>query len=144
MAWLVYFWAAVIAFAILMYVVRDGCDLGVGMLFGTMRNEHHRATMMGAIAPYWDGNETWLILVGAGLFAAFPMVYAIFLPAFYLPVALMLFGIAFRGVAFEFRERSTTMRPVWDHGFFLGSLVIAFVQGAAIGAMVQELNVVDG
>ena len=142
--WLVYFWAAVIAFAILMYVVLDGYDLGVGILFGTMTDERHRATMMGAIAPYWDGNETWLVLTGAGLFAAFPMVYAIFLPAFYLPVALMLLGIAFRGVAFEFRERSTKMRPVWDQGFFLGSLVIAFVQGAAIGAMVQELHVVDG
>ena len=142
--WLVYFWAAVIAFAILMYVVLDGFDLGVGILFGTMTDERHRATMMGAIAPYWDGNETWLVLTGAGLFAAFPMVYAIFLPAFYLPVALMLLGIAFRGVAFEFRERSTKMRPVWDHGFFFGSLVIAFVQGAAIGAMVQELHVVDG
>ena len=142
--WLVYFWAAVIAFAILMYVVLDGYDLGVGILFGTMTDGRHRATMMGAIAPYWDGNETWLVLTGAGLFAAFPMVYAIFLPAFYLPVALMLLGIAFRGVAFEFRERSTKMRPVWDHGFFLGSLVITFVQGAAIGAMVQELHVVDG
>ena len=144
MAWLVDFWAAVIAFAILMYVVLNGYDLGVGILFGTQTNEQHRAMMMGAIAPYWDGNETWLVLTGAGLFAAFPMVYAILLPAFYLPVALMLFGIAFRGVAFEFRERSTAMRPVWDQGFFIGSLIIAFVQGAAIGAMVQELHVVDG
>jgi cytochrome d ubiquinol oxidase subunit II len=142
--WLVDFWAAVIAFAILMYVVLDGYDLGVGILFGTMTNEQHRTTMMGTIAPYWDGNETWLVLIGAGLFAAFPMVYAIFLPAFYLPVALMLFGIAFRGVAFEFRDRSSGMRPVWGQGFFLGSLIIALVQGAAIGAMVQELHVVDG
>ena len=100
--------------------------------------------MMNAIAPYWDGNETWLVLVGAGLFAAFPMVYAIFLPAFYLPIALMLLGLIFRGVAFEFRHRSTRMRPVWDLGFFLGSLIAAFVQGAAIGTMVQELTVVDG
>ena len=144
MSWLVNFWAAVIAFAILMYVILDGYDLGVGILFGTMTSETHRATMMSAIAPYWDGNETWLVLVGAGLFATFPMVYAIFLPAFYLPVALMLLGIVFRGVAFEFRERSASMRPVWDRGFFLGSLVVALVQGAAIGAMVQELNVVDG
>ena len=142
--WLVHFWAVVIAFAILMYVTLDGFDLGVGILFGTMTSEPHRATMMGAIAPFWDGNETWLVLIGAGLYATFPMVYAIFLPAFYLPVALMLFGIVFRGVAFEFRGRSTTMRPVWDWGFFLGSLIIAFVQGAAIGAMVQELHVVDG
>ena len=142
--WLVHFWAAVIAFAILMYVVLDGFDLGVGILFGTQASEQHRTTMMGAIAPFWDGNETWLVLVAAGLFATFPMVYAIFLPAFYLPVALMLLAIIFRGVAFEFRERSTTMRPVWDWGFILGSLIIAFVQGTAIGAMVQELPVVDG
>ena len=142
--WFVHFWAAVIAFAILMYVVLDGFDLGVGILFGTQASEQHRTTMMGAIAPFWDGNETWLVLVAAGLFATFPMVYAIFLPAFYLPVALMLLAIIFRGVAFEFRERSTTMRPVWDWGFILGSLIIAFVQGTAIGAMVQELPVVDG
>ena len=142
--WLVHFWAAVIAFAILMYVVLDGFDLGVGILFGTQASEQHRTTMMGAIAPFWDGNETWLVLVAAGLFATFPMVYAIFLPALYLPVALMLLAIIFRGVAFEFRERSTTMRPVWDWGFILGSLIIAFVQGTAIGAMVQELPVVDG
>jgi Cytochrome bd terminal oxidase subunit II len=142
--WLANFWVGVIAFAILAYVILDGYDLGVGILFGTTANEQHRVTMMNAIAPYWDGNETWLVLVGAGLFAAFPMVYAIFLPAFYLPVALMLLGLIFRGVAFEFRYRSTRMRPVWDLGFFLGSLVAAFVQGAAIGTMVQELTVIDG
>ena len=143
-SWLVDFWAGVIAFAILMYVVLDGYDLGVGILFGTATGESDRITMLAAIAPYWDGNETWLILIGAGLFAAFPMVYAIFLPAFYLPVALMLFGIAFRGVAFEFRDRSEQMRPVWDRGFFLGSAVVAFVQGVAIGRMVQELPVIGG
>jgi cytochrome bd ubiquinol oxidase subunit II len=142
--WLANFWAAVIAFAILMYIILDGYDLGVGILFGINPRERHRAEMMGAIAPYWDGNETWLVLIGAGLFAAFPVVYAIFLPAFYLPVALMLFGIAFRGVAFEFRNRSRQMQPVWDRGFFLGSLVVAFVQGAAIGTMVKELPVVNG
>jgi cytochrome bd ubiquinol oxidase subunit II len=142
--WLPIFWAGVIAFAILVYVILDGYDLGVGILFGTTRNEQHRATMMNAIAPFWDGNETWLVLIGAGLFAAFPMVYAIFLPAFYLPITLMLFGLIFRGVAFEFRYRSERMRPVWDWGFFLGSLVATFVQGAAIGRMVEELPVVDG
>jgi cytochrome d ubiquinol oxidase subunit II len=142
--WLANFWAAVIAFSILVYVILDGYDLGVGILFGTTRSEQHRVTMMNAIAPFWDGNETWLILIGAGLFATFPMVYAIFLPAFYLPIALMLLGLIFRGVAFEFRQRSQRMRPVWDCGFFLGSLVAAFVQGAAIGRMVQELPVVDG
>jgi cytochrome bd ubiquinol oxidase subunit II len=142
--WLANFWAGVIAIAILVYVMLDGYDLGVGILFGTTANEQHRVTMMNAIAPYWDGNETWLVLVGAGLFAAFPMVYSIFLPAFYLPVALMLLGLIFRGVAFEFRNRSTHMRPVWDRGFFLGSLTAALVQGAAIGTMVQELTVIDG
>jgi cytochrome d ubiquinol oxidase subunit II len=141
--WLSIFWAGVIAFAILVYVVLDGYDLGVGILFGTTRSEQRRVTMMNAIAPFWDGNETWLVLIGAGLFATFPMVYAIFLPAFYLPIALMLLGLIFRGVAFEFRQRSQRMRPVWV-GFFLGSLTAAFVQGAAIGTMVQELPVVDG
>jgi cytochrome bd ubiquinol oxidase subunit II len=100
--------------------------------------------MMSAIAPVWDGNETWLILVGASLFGAFPMVYAIFLPAFYLPVALLLFALIFRGVAFEFRYRTEKMRWLWDWGLFLGSVIAAFVQGAAIGTMVQELPVVDG
>jgi cytochrome d ubiquinol oxidase subunit II len=121
-----------------------GADLGVGILFGTTRNERHRATMMSAIAPFWDGNETWLVIVGAGVFAAFPMVYAILLPAFYLPFALMLLGLIFRGVAFEFRYRSQRMRPVWDRGFFLGSLIATFVQGAAIGTLLQELTVIDG
>jgi cytochrome d ubiquinol oxidase subunit II len=122
-AWLVYFSAGIIAFSILMYVIPDGYDLGVGILFGTMTDERDRVRMM-AIAAFWDGNETWLVLTGAGLFAAFPIV--------------------FRGVAFEFRYRSIRMRPVWDRGFFLGSLIAARVQGAAIGAMVQELPVVGG
>jgi len=138
------FWAALIAFAILVYVLLDGFDLGVGILFGTTGNEAYRRRMMSAIAPVWDGNETWLILVGASLFGAFPMIYAIFLPAFYLPVALLLFALIFRGVAFEFRYRTERMRWLWDWGFFLGSVIAAFVQGAAIGTMVQELPVVDG
>jgi cytochrome bd ubiquinol oxidase subunit II len=138
------FWAALIAFAILVYVLLDGFDLGVGILFGTTGNEAYRRRMMSAIAPVWDGNETWLILVGASLFGAFPMIYAIFLPAFYLPVALLLFALIFRGVAFEFRYRTERMRWLWDWGFFLGSVIAAFVQGAAIGTMVQELPIVDG
>lgn len=137
-------WAGLIAFAILVYILLDGFDLGVGILFGTTKDEIFRERMMASIAPVWDGNETWLVLVGAGLYGAFPMVYAIFLPAFYLPIALLLFGLIFRGVAFEFRHRAQGMRWVWDWGFFLGSLVVAFVQGAAIGAMVQELPVVNG
>jgi cytochrome d ubiquinol oxidase subunit II len=143
-SWLPIFWAAVIAFAILVYVVLDGFDLGVGVLFGTTRDQSFRGDMLNAIGPFWDGNETWLVLIGASLFGAFPMVYAIFLPAFYLPVALLLFGLIFRGVAFEFRYRTERMRWLWDWGFFLGSLIAGFVQGAAIGTMVQELPVVEG
>ena len=143
-SWLPIFWAGLIAFAILVYILLDGFDLGVGILFGTTGNEVFRGRMMSAIAPVWDGNETWLILVGASLFGAFPIIYAIFLPAFYLPVALLLFSLIFRGVAFEFRYRTKRMRWLWDWGFFLGSLIAAFVQGSAIGTMVQELPVVGG
>src|SRR5271165_7237376 len=97
------FWAGVIAVSILLYVVLDGFDLGVGMLFGTTSDEHKRVQMMNTIAPFWDGNETWLIVIGAGLFATFPAVYTVFLGAFYIPVLLLLFGLIFRGIAFEFR-----------------------------------------
>ena len=114
------------------------------MLFGTTEEEAHRARMMDTIAPFWDGNETWLVVIGAGLFAAFPDVYAVFLGAFYLPVLLLLLGLIFRGVAFEFRFRSERMRVVWDWGFFLGSVVVAFVQGAAIGAMMRGIPVANG
>ena len=138
------FWAAVLACSVLLYVILDGFDLGVGVLFGLTKNETHRASMMNAIAPFWDGNETWLVVVGAGLFAAFPDVYAVFLGAFYLPVLLMLFGLIFRGIAFEFRYRSERMRRVWDGGLFLGSIVVAFVQGAALGAMIRGIPVVNG
>jgi cytochrome d ubiquinol oxidase subunit II len=138
------FWAGVIACSILIYVILDGFDLGVGVLFGTTRNEAHRVGMMDAIAPFWDGNETWLVVIGAGLFAAFPDVYAVFLGAFYFPVLLLLFGLIFRGIAFEFRFRSERMRPLWDWGFFLGSTVVAFVQGAAVGAMMRGIPVAAG
>ncbi|WP_295488674.1 cytochrome d ubiquinol oxidase subunit II [Accumulibacter sp.] len=138
------FWAGVIAVSILVYVILDGFDLGVGVLFGTTRDETRRRQMMDSIAPFWDGNETWLVVIGAGLFAAFPEVYAVFLGAFYLPVLLLLIGLIFRGVAFEFRLRSERMRPVWDLGFSLGSTVVAFVQGAAVGAMMRGMPVVDG
>jgi cytochrome d ubiquinol oxidase subunit II len=138
------FWAGVLACSILIYVVLDGFDLGVGVLFGTTRSEAHRVQMMNTIAPFWDGNETWLVVIGAGLFAAFPDVYAVFLGAFYFPVLLLLFGLILRGVAFEFRFRSERMRHVWDWGFFLGSTMVAFVQGAAVGAMMRGIPVVDG
>ena len=138
------FWVATLGAAILLYVILDGFDLGVGVLFGTTRNEGHRAKMMGSIAPFWDGNETWLVVVGAGLFATFPDAYAVLLSAFYFPVLLMLFGLIFRGIAFEFRYRSEWMRPVWDWGFFLGSAVVAFTQGAAVGAMIRGIPVTNG
>jgi cytochrome bd ubiquinol oxidase subunit II len=138
------FWAGVIAFSILMYVILDGFDLGVGILFGTTPAEEHRQAMLNTIAPFWDGNETWLVVIGASLFAAFPMVYAVFLGAFYVPVLLLLIGLIFRGIAFEFRGRAKQMLWVWDLGFWLGSIVVAFVQGAAVGAMLKGIPVTDG
>jgi cytochrome d ubiquinol oxidase subunit II len=137
------FWAAVIAGAIVVYVVLDGFDLGVGILFGTTRDTALRNEMMDAISPFWDGNETWLVVIGASLFAAFPVAYAVFLPAFYIPVLLLLLGLIFRGVAFEFRYRGSA-RGLWDAGFFLGSTIVAFAQGAAVGAMIRGIPVVDG
>ena len=128
-SWLAVFWAALIAFAILVYVLLDGFDLGIGVLFGTTARSELSGQMLTAIAPFWDGNETWLVIIGASLFGAFPMVYAIFLPAFYLPVALLLLGLIFRGVAFEFRYRTERMRWLWDWGFFLGSLIAGFRAG---------------
>jgi cytochrome bd ubiquinol oxidase subunit II len=106
------FWAGVIVVAILMYVILDGFDLGIGILFGTTNDEALRDEMMAAIAPVWDGNETWLIVVGTSLFAAFPTAYAVFLPAFYVPVLLLLLGLIFRGVAFEFRHAGARM--LWN------------------------------
>src|SRR6516165_4131523 len=138
------FWAGVLAISVFLYVILDGFDLGVGVLFGTTQDEMKRVRMMNTIAPFWDGNETWLVVIGAGLFAAFPDVYAVFLSAFYFPVLLLLFGLIFRGIAFEFRYRSERMRPLWDWGFFLGSVLVGFVQGAAVGAMIRGIPVVDG
>jgi cytochrome d ubiquinol oxidase subunit II len=136
------FWAGVIVVAILVYVILDGFDLGVGVLLGVAGNEARRDAMLATISPFWDGNETWLIVVGASLFAAFPMVYSVFLPAFYIPVLLMLFGLIFRGVAFEFRYRDA--RKFWDSAFFFGSTVAGFMQGAAIGAMIRGIPVTNG
>ena len=137
------FWGGVLALSILIYVLLDGFDLGVGILFGLNRDEDQRRDMMGSIAPVWDGNETWLIIVGTVLFGAFPVVYAIFLSAFYLPVALLLVALILRGVAFEFRYKTERGRWLWDWGFVIGSAVASFVQGTAIGSMVQGIRV-DG
>ncbi|MCG6943468.1 MAG: cytochrome d ubiquinol oxidase subunit II [Thiohalocapsa sp.] len=136
-----HFWGAVLALAILIYVLLDGFDLGVGMLFAFNGDEDQRQAMMGSIAPLWDGNETWLVVVGTVLFSAFPVVYSIFLSAFYLPVALLLVALILRGVAFEFRYKTRRGRWIWDLGFIGGSAVASFVQGAAIGAMVQGIAV---
>lgn len=138
-----FIWAGIIAFAVLTYVVLDGFDLGVGILFPTAQGEREKATMMNSIAPIWDGNETWLVMGGGGLFAVFPLAYAVVMPALYMPIILMLLALIFRGVAFEYRWRTERWKPVWDVGFFGGSLIAALMQGIALGALVQGINVVD-
>ena len=139
--WLPYFWASLIGIAILIYIILDGYDLGVGMLFATAKSEEERNAVIGAIAPFWDGNETWLVIVGACLFGAFPAIYAIFLSAFYLPVVLLLIGLTFRGVAFEYREQALKARGYWEWGFVIGSAVATIVQGAAIGTLILGLPI---
>src|SRR5689334_9726917 len=122
-----FIWAGLIAFAVLAYVVLDGFDLGVGTLFALFRDRSDRDQMMNSIAPVWDGNETWLVLGGGGLMAVFPLAYATVLPALYVPIILMLLGLIFRGVAFEFRFRTKRWRGVWDIGFMAGSAVAGFM-----------------
>lgn len=140
-SWLPYFWAYIIAFAILVYIIVDGYDLGVAMLFPFAKDDEERNAIIGSIAPFWDGNETWLIIVGACLFGAFPAIYAIFLSAFYIPVVLLLVGLIFRGVSFEFREQALKARGLWEWGFVGGSAVVTIVQGAAIGTMILGLPI---
>lgn len=137
-----FIWAAVIAFAVLAYVVLDGFDLGVGILFPFFPQREHRDLMMNSVAPVWDGNETWLVLGGGGLLAAFPLAYAIVMPALYAPIILMLLALIFRGVAFEFRWKTERGRPLWDWAFALGSIFAAFAQGLALGALVQGIPVI--
>lgn len=138
-----FIWAGIIAFAVLTYVILDGFDLGVGILFPTAPNERDKATMMNSIAPIWDGNETWLVMGGGGLFAVFPLAYAVIMPALYMPIILMLLALIFRGVAFEYRWRTERWKPVWDAAFFGGSIVAAFMQGIALGALVQGVDVAE-
>lgn len=138
-----FIWAGIIAFAVLTYVILDGFDLGVGILFPFAKNERDKATMMNSIAPIWDGNETWLVMGGGGLFAVFPLAYAVIMPALYMPIILMLLALIFRGVAFEYRWRTERWKPVWDVAFFGGSLVAAFTQGIALGALVQGIEVAN-
>jgi cytochrome d ubiquinol oxidase subunit II len=134
-------WAFIIAFAVLVYVVMDGFDLGLGMLFPLFPKKADRDVMMNTVAPVWDGNETWLVLGGGGLMAAFPLAYAVLMPALYTPMIAMLIGLIFRGVAFEFRWRTTRERNLWDIAFFGGSLLAAMAQGVALGAILQGVHV---
>jgi cytochrome d ubiquinol oxidase subunit II len=135
-------WAFIIAFAVFVYVVMDGFDLGLGILFPLFPNKSDRDVIMNSVAPVWDGNETWLVLGGGGLMAAFPLAYAVLMPALYTPLIAMLIGLVFRGVAFEFRWRATpSKRNLWDVAFFGGSLLASLAQGIALGAILQGVDV---
>jgi cytochrome d ubiquinol oxidase subunit II len=143
--WLPVAFAVIMAFIILMYVILDGFDLGIGILFALERDKTNRDVMVNSIAPVWDGNETWLVLGGSTLYGAFPLAYAVILPAVYPLVILMLMGLIFRGAAFEFRFRAPTekLRALWDWAFFGGSLVAAFCQGTILGGLMHGIPVVD-
>jgi cytochrome bd ubiquinol oxidase subunit II len=134
-------WALIIAFAVFAYVVMDGFDLGIGILFASFEVGEVRNQAMNSIAPVWDGNETWLVLGGGGLFAAFPIAYAVVLPATYPLMIAMLLGLVFRGIAFEFRWRNPRHRPLWDVAFSIGSSTAALAQGITLGAILQGIHV---
>jgi cytochrome d ubiquinol oxidase subunit II len=134
-------WFGLIVTALILYVLLDGFDLGVGILFPFAPSDQCRDGMMASIAPFWDGNETWLVLAVGGLLAAFPLAYAVLMPALYVPVIMMLLGLIFRGVAFEFRFKAVKSRPIWDYAFHFGSIVAVFMQGMILGAFVQGVRV---
>ncbi|MCH8503654.1 MAG: cytochrome d ubiquinol oxidase subunit II [Ectothiorhodospiraceae bacterium] len=134
-------WAAIIAFGVFMYVLMDGFDLGVGILYPFAPDEEARDIMMNTVAPIWDGNETWLVLGGAGLLGAFPLVYSVVLPARYFPVLIMLVALIFRGVAFEFRFKAKQSKWLWDLSFTVGSTAATFAQGLVLGAFIQGFEV---
>src|SRR5450631_1839845 len=136
-------WSILIAAAVGLYVVLDGFDLGIGILFPTTRVEKERDQMMNSIAPFWDGNETWLVLGGGGLWVAFPRAYAVIMPAFYLPVIVMLLALIFRGVSFEFRTVSRS-KIWWNRAFAIGSALAAFSQGVILGGLIEGVPVRDG
>jgi cytochrome bd ubiquinol oxidase subunit II len=138
---LVPLWTILLALAVFYYVVFDGFDLGVGMLYGLLRNDAARTTAMNSVAPVWDGNETWLVFGGLGLLTAFPLAFAIIIPAVYFPILMMLLALVFRGVAFEFRFKHTTLRRLWDGAFCGGSLVATFAQGIVLGTFIQGFKV---
>ncbi len=137
-------WGGIIAVGIFLYVLLDGADLGIGILFPFAPTQECRDRMMNSIAPFWDGNETWLVLGGGGLLAAFPLAYSILMPAFYLPILLMLLGLILRGVAFEFRFKAQgAEQKIWDYTFHFGSLAASFFQGTMLGTFVQGIPVVN-
>jgi cytochrome d ubiquinol oxidase subunit II len=138
-------WTFIIGFGLMMYVVMDGFDLGIGLLFPFVRDEAERDVMVNTVAPVWDGNETWLVLGGAALLAAFPLAYAVILSALYIPLVLMLVGLILRGVAFEFRFKADEAhKPAWDLSFMIGSYGAAFFQGVALGGFMNGFTVEGG
>ncbi|QOZ68109.1 cytochrome d ubiquinol oxidase subunit II [Bradyrhizobium arachidis] len=141
---MVTFWVALLAISTLIYLLLDGFDLGVGMLFGFAGNEANREAMLRTIAPVWDGNETWLIVTGVIMWGAFPVVYSMLLSALYIPVLVMLLGLILRGVAFEFRGKASRSRWIWDVSFIAGSFAASFMQGAMVGALVEGLEFSNG
>ena len=134
-------WTLILGMAVFLYVMLDGFDLGVGMLYGLAPNTASRNTIMNSIAPIWDGNETWLVFGGLGLLAAFPLAFAIIIPAVYFPILVMLLALVFRGVAFEFRFRDAQHKTFWDHAFSYGSGIATFAQGVVLGSFIQGYQV---
>jgi cytochrome bd ubiquinol oxidase subunit II len=137
-------WAALLGTAVAMYVILDGFDLGIGILFPFAKTERERDQMMNSVAPFWDGNETWLVLGGGGLWVAFPQAYAVIMPALYLPVIVMLLGLIFRGVAFEFRWVALTSKKYWNFAFAAGSTLAAFCQGLILAGLLEGIKVENG
>ena len=136
-------WAVILALSVFLYVLLGGYDLGLGVLFPLAPSDKDRDAMMASVAPFWDGNETWLVLGGIGLLAAFPLAYSVMLPGLYIPIILMLMGLILRGVAFEFRFKSERYRWTWDLAFSAGSVLAALMQGAILGAFIQGFAVKD-
>jgi cytochrome bd ubiquinol oxidase subunit II len=141
---MVMFWVTLLSVSILLYVLLDGFDLGVGMMLGLTSSETRRRDMLAAVAPIWDGNETWLVVTAVILWGAFPGAYATLLPAFYLPLLVMLAGLILRGVAFEYRQKTERLRWIWDWSFIGGSFAATFIQGLTVGALVEGLPMANG
>ncbi len=137
-------WFLIIGLGLLIYVVLDGFDLGIGILFPFVKKEKERDVMINTVAPVWDGNETWMVLGGAGLYAAFPVVYATVLSALYMPISLMAIALIFRGVTFKFRSKSVNNKKWWDYSFIFGSTISSFLQGVILGAIIQGIETTNG